>query len=79
MGYFSNGSEGADYFEHYCSRCVFDRDHSCPIWNLHLMKNYEECNKEDSFLHMLIPRSKDKLGNDECKFFMPAPSIGLDL
>lgn len=24
MGYFSNGCEGMDYQEHYCSRCIHD-------------------------------------------------------
>lgn len=79
MGYFSNGSEGMDYYEAYCSKCVFDKDQSCPIWNLHLLHNYDECNKDGSFLHKLIPRSKDHLSNEECKFYMPAPSMGLPL
>lgn len=79
MGYFSNGTEGESYYETYCSKCVFGRDHGCPIWNMHIQYNYAECNKPDSFLHRLIPRAKGGLGNEECKFFMPAPSIGLPL
>lgn len=77
MAYFSNGSEGEWYFETYCSKCIFDRDNTCPIWGLHMLHNYEECNKPQSFLHQLIPRSKGGLGNEECKFYMPAPSLGL--
>lgn len=79
MAYFSNGTEGMSYFEEYCSRCIFDKGQNCPIWMLHMIHNYEECNKPESFLHALIPRSKDKLGNEECFFFRPEPSIGLPL
>lgn len=70
MGYFSNGTEGMAYFDYYCSRCIFDKNEDCPIWTLHIMHNYKECNKPDSFLHMLIPRSKNG-GNEECRFFIP--------
>ena len=69
MGYFSNGSEGMDYQEHYCSKCVHDEKQSCPVWLLHLLHNYEECNKPDSFLHVLIPRTKT--GNGQCALFLP--------
>ena len=60
MGYFSNGTEGESFFEHYCARCIHDdaeKGKYCPIWNLHLLHNYEECNKKDSFLHQLIERT----------------------
>jgi hypothetical protein len=79
MAYFSNGSEGDWYYATYCEKCIFNRKQACPIWYLHLMHNYEECNKPDSFLHVLIPRTKGGLGNEECKFFMPPSSIGLPL
>lgn len=80
MGYFSNGTEGDLYYEAYCSRCIFDRNHDCPIWALHLLHNSDECNKPGSFLHRLIPRKKPpQYGNEECKFFMPLSSIGLPL
>lgn len=78
MAYFSNGTEGDLYFERYCSRCVHDRNEDCPIWALHLAHNYEECNKPGSFLHALIPRSKDGLSNEECRFFTPE-QLGLPL
>lgn len=74
MGYFSSGTEGWDYFEQYCSRCVHDKDESCPIWNAHLIHNYDECNREESILHMLIPRSKDKLSNEACLLFIEKPA-----
>ena len=77
MAYFSNGTEGMSYQEEYCCKCVFDKDQKCPIWLAHLIHNYDECNKPDSILHMLIPRRKaPDFGNEECFFFMPAPSIG---
>jgi hypothetical protein len=80
MGYFSNGTEGMLYEERYCSRCIHaDPEHACPIWMLHGLHNYEECNKPSSFLHVLIPRSKDKLDNEQCSMFVPAPSMGLPL
>ena len=69
MAYFSNGSEGADYEEFYCSRCVHsdlapdkeigDADNpACPIWMAHLFFAYEECNATSNaktMLDMLIP------------------------
>ncbi len=76
MGYFANGTAGMLYFEQYCSRCKWDKDQSCPIWLAHLIHNYEECNKPDSTLHMLIPRRPDG-ENAECFFFEPPPSVGL--
>ena len=72
MAYFSNGTEGLSYQEEYCFKCRFDKDQKCPIWLLHLIHNYDECNKPDSFLHHLIPRRKaPNFGNEECFFFMP--------
>lgn len=70
MAYFSNGSEGMDYQAQYCERCVHDRNQDCPIWLAHLMHNYDENDKPDSILHMLIPRSKDGLSNEQCKLFI---------
>ena len=81
MGYFSNGAEGMDYEDAYCSKCIHNDAAGpyCPVWALHKQFNYEECNKPDSFLHILIPRMKDGMGNERCKMFVPAPSMGLDL
>lgn len=72
MGYFSNGTEGEFYYDNYCSRCIHnaeERGKLCSIWSLHLRHNYEECNKKDSFLHVLIPRNKDGF-NDICTMFV---------
>ena len=72
MGYFSNGTEGISYQEQYCFQCIHnEQEHGCPIWFLHALHNYEECNKPESFLHTLIPRSKNGLGNAECSMFLP--------
>lgn len=72
MGYFSNGTEGELYREAYCDKCRWDKGNQCPIWNAHLVFNYEECNKPESVLHMLIPKGKaPDFGNGECYFFMP--------
>ena len=63
MGYFSNGTEADNYQEQYCVKCLHCPN--CPIWLAHLIYNYEECNKPDSFLDLFIP--KNGLHNDKCK------------
>lgn len=75
MGYFSNGSEGESYQEEYCNRCLHDNYEKglyCPIWNLHLRDNYDECNKPESYLHALIPRVREEkyLDNGRCRMFV---------
>lgn len=70
MGYFSNGSEGMDYYARYCDRCIHNvPDQTCAVWMAHLIHDYAECNKADSILHILIPRGKDG-ENEECKMFI---------
>jgi len=70
MGYFSNGSEGHDYQERYCWRCVhWNRDFGCPAWQIHQVINYDECNKKDSVLHQMIPRLEDGT-NGKCFAFI---------
>jgi len=73
VGYFSNGTEGEIYREDFCSKCMHDQDQNCSIWLAHLIHNYEDCNNGKSILHLLIPRSKDGLGNDKCTMFIPLP------
>jgi hypothetical protein len=83
VGYFSNSSDGEAYYSHFCARCLHNPTDPnapyCPIWDLHMMRNYEECNKADSPLHVLIPRDKKTGSNLECKMFWLAPSMGLPL
>lgn len=74
MGYFSNGIEGEFYEDKYCSRCIHgqNEDKFCPVWAAHMLHNYAECNKPDSILHILIPRSEDRLSNEQCSMFVQA-------
>lgn len=74
MGYFSNGSEGMSYEAKYCDRCVHQFDHTgkiCKIWELHMLKNSEECNNKESILHDLIPRNVNSV-NGVCTMFIKA-------
>ena len=71
MGYFSNGTEGMDYEAQWCARC---RHHApdeggCAVWLAHLLHNYEECNRPDSILHLLIPRGPQG-ENQPCRMFL---------
>lgn len=72
MGYFPNGTAGTMYYDKWCTRCLhdnMDKDVHCPVWTAHLITNYDECNKADSILHMLIPRDKDGW-NQRCLMFV---------
>ncbi len=74
MGYFSNGTEGDYYFERYCSKCVHnDEEKGCPVWLAHLLYSYQLCNEKEHpgkhILDLLIPETKDGLGNDQCAMF----------
>lgn len=78
MGYFSNGTEGMDYFLRYCANCVHDINEDCPIWAAHLMYSHEACGKKDAaegILNMLIPLSDNHLYNKECTMFLRKPAI----
>jgi len=68
MGYFSNGSECDSFRAAMCDKCWHDRNQNCPIWLAHLIHNYEDCNKKDSILHLLIPRNG--IHNGDCKLFV---------
>lgn len=73
MAYFSNGTEGDMYEEQYCSRCIHRNGKDgtgCAVWLAHVLHNYDECNNEESILHILIPRSKDGPWNEECQMFV---------
>lgn len=70
MGYFSNGDEAMHYQVRYCHQCAHDESEACPLWAAHLLYNYDECNNEESILHILIPRSKDGLYNEKCRMFV---------
>lgn len=73
MGYFANGTEGEMYEARYCHRCIHQGPPDgpgCSIMLLHLLHNYEECNKPDSMLHTLIPRAPLPEGNGQCTMFV---------
>lgn len=73
MGYFPNGDAGDFYQEQFCERCVHGQGAMCPVWLLHLTHNRAECNKPNSFLHVLIPR--DGAHNEQCRMFVEARRI----
>jgi hypothetical protein len=79
MGYFSNGTEGLDYQENYCFKCVNfiqrkgEDVPGCRVWDLHLRYNYELCNSKSlarEILDSLIPMSEDGCYNWECSMFL---------
>ena len=73
MGYFSNGTECEIYEARYCCRCIHNKGEDgdgCMVMLAHLEFNYDECRNMNSILHLLIPRSMDKLGNDQCRMFI---------
>jgi hypothetical protein len=74
MGYFSNGTEGMEYEAQYCDRCVHQKpdDGGCAVWLAHMLHNYDECNNNDSILHLLIPRTDGGLTNGQCAMFHEA-------
>lgn len=75
MGYFSNGSEGTSYEAKYCDKCLHQGPPDgpgCAVWLAHMLHNYDSCN-DDSILHLLIPRTKDGLDNEQCKLFLEDP------
>ena len=71
MGYFSNGSEGEYYEAKYCARCVHQatEDRGCPIWDLHMLYNYDQLKKDATrlALAMFIPEVAG--GNGQCTMF----------
>lgn len=73
MGYFPNGDAVVDYEARYCYRCVHqdgpDGESGCAVFLAHLLKNYNECNKKRSILHLLIPRDKGGK-NEQCRMFL---------
>lgn len=77
MGYFPNGTAGEMYEAQYCCHCIHqngpDGESGCAIWLAHLLYNYDECNNDKSILHILIPKTKDGLGNERCMLFRPKP------
>ncbi len=79
MAYFPNGSSGDHYQEQYCFNCVHygadKRSKSteisgCPIWDLHMMWNYERGTEHQRVLDDFIPMKADGIYPGECQFFI---------
>jgi hypothetical protein len=74
MAYFSNGSSGDRYMENWCERCRNfkrreDEDtEGCPIWDLHLMYNYNENELHAKMRDHFIPMDK-KYNPQQCRMF----------
>jgi len=81
MGYFSNGTEGLNYEIRYCDKCIYMSEVGCPVWDLHYDQNYDQVNDPDlaGHLNFLIPRSEDKLYNEQCTCFREGKhAVGMD-
>lgn len=74
MGYFSNGTEGMIYEDHYCAKCIHGQDHDdpCAVWDAHLLYSYELCNSKSNPLDILIPRKG--ITNEQCRMFIQRPA-----
>lgn len=71
MAYFSNGSEGSDYEEQFCSRCVHQR--GCTVWLAHLLFAYGADDAQRKVLDTLIPRQG--IRNLKCTMFVSAEDV----
>lgn len=80
MGYFSNSTDGMAYESQYCEKCYHDRDpdNGCVVLLAHLLYNYDDCDKEDSILHLLIPTLKKPPWNEKCKMFIDIDIVDCD-
>lgn len=72
MGYFSSGTEGADYQHKYCRQCIHDVNENCPIWFLHLRwvidsNIYPHISE---ILNELIPMTDNGVWNEQCKMYV---------
>jgi hypothetical protein len=93
MAYFPNGSAGMMYVDEYCEHCINWRDNGsgsegCYIQDLHSLWNYDACNGKDApkgsvkrtqwvALEHFIPTTKDGLGAEQCKMFIPANDMSV--
>lgn len=77
MGYFPNGTSGDYYEAEFCNKCIHqaqgDDDPDCMVMMAHMLYAYQLCNEKDHpgkhILDLLIPISKDGVGNDKCAMF----------
>lgn len=68
MGYFSNGTEGMEYQDLYCTKCIHDGD--CAVWDMHQLYNYDQKDADKKMmLDMLIPRNPEGFC-ERCRMFI---------
>lgn len=82
MAYFSNGTEGMQFRDKNCDRCVHDLKGSCKVWLLHLLHNYDQLNDtpeakaQRAMLNELIPTDADGFART-CRMFHEATALEL--
>jgi hypothetical protein len=73
MAYFPNGTAHEVYRDAWCSKCIHDQaEGGCMVMFLHMLHNYDEANKKDSYLHSLIPQDAKTGEPKECSMFLPS-------
>lgn len=76
MGYFSNGTEGLEYQDLYCTKCIHDGD--CAVWDMHQLYNYDQKDLDKkAMLEILIPRRADGF-NGKCRMFITNEDKAID-
>lgn len=77
MGYFSNGSEGADWEVDNCNKCAHEGPADgpgCNVLLIHSVYNYKQKEGSDleAAMNLLIPRTENGLFNKKCGMFIEA-------
>lgn len=85
MAYFPNATSWEYWAPDNCFRCSHwpkdDDAPPCPVETAHMLYNYEQCKDTpegkaiEAILDMLIPRTKDDLGNEKCAMFSPKNGV----
>lgn len=92
MGYFANGSEGDDFEEQFCRRCVHEREGEfCPVIVLHQLWQYDQLDAETDRHYGREPQDPvseakrfalealiptEGAYNGQCRMFHPRPEGG---
>lgn len=77
MTYFPNGTSGMIFQEQHCYHCrnwreregYLDGSEGCPVWDLHLIYNYDREPQAGAILDTLI--TEDDPTPSECRMFLP--------
>lgn len=85
MAYFSNGTEGMDWETTNCGLCIHNsEDEGCPIWAVHQLFNYDQCNKGKTgkaikeILETLIPTQDGGLFAGPCPMLIHKDAVTTD-